>query len=64
MLEVNTTAAREHIAKSERQSFLMRERARFSTSDMLDCGIKYLHKQFVIHMVYTFFLWLNAFPLK
>ena len=50
LLEVNTTAAREHVADIGKK-ILMKERTRCSTSEMLECGIKYLDKQIVIHMV-------------
>ena len=64
MMEVNTTAAQEHVSDIERQISLIKERTLCSTSDMLDCGIKYLNKQIVIHLVYSVCLWLNAFLLK
>ena len=35
-----------------------------STSDMLDCGIKYLHKQVIIYIIYNVCLLLNAFQIK
>ena len=40
LLEVNTIAAREHVAEIEIQIRLMKERTRCSTYDTLDCGIK------------------------
>ena len=44
LLEVNNTSSQEHVAEIEGKIRLMKERTRCSTSDMLDCGIKYLHK--------------------
>ena len=60
-LEVNTTATREHVAKIERQIRLVKERTQCTTAALLSCGIKYLSKQIVIHLVYYVTLWLNAF---
>ena len=64
LLEVNTTAASEHVGEIERQIRLIKEMTRCSTSDILDCDMIYLPKQMVIHLVYNILLWLNAFPLK
>ena len=64
LTEVNTTAAREHVAKIERKNRLEKQRTWRSTSDMTDCGIKYLHTKIVINMVYNICLWLNELPLK
>ena len=64
LVEVNTTAARDHLGEIERQVRLVKERMRCSTSDMLDCGMIFLPKKIVIHLVYNFCLWLNVFPLK
>ena len=64
LVEINTTAAREHVGEIERQICLIKERKRCSTSYMLDCGMIYLPKQIVIHLVYNVCLWMNAFLLK
>ena len=61
LLEVNTTASQEHAAKIERNIHLMKDRTQFSTSDMLYCGIKYLHKNISIHQVYNICLWLKIY---
>ena len=50
--------------KIKKHIYLMKERTRRLISFMLDCGIKYLHKQIVTHMVYNVCIWLNEFPLK
>ena len=42
----------------------MKEKTWCLISYMLDCGIKYLHNQIVIHMVYNVCIWLNEFLLK
>ena len=58
------TAVRDHVAKIERQIRTVKERTRCTTAALLNCGIKHLHKQIVIHLVYDVTLWLNAFPRK
>ena len=60
-IEVNTTAAREHVGEIERQIRLIKERARAMVADM---PFKYIPKQIVIHLIYFVALWLNAFPNK
>ena len=60
-LEVNTTAAREHVGEIERQSRLIKERARATVADL---PFNYLPKQIVIHLIYFVALWLNVFPNK
>ena len=58
LIDVNTTAAREHVAEIERGISLLKERSR--------CVIKslpfqqYLPKQIVIHMVYFVCTMVNA----
>ena len=63
-LEINTTAIRDHVAEIERQIQTVKERTRCSTASLLNCGIKHLHKQIVIHLVYNVTLKLNSFPRK
>ena len=53
LAEVNTTAIRKHLEKIESQIRLIKERMRYSTSDMLDCGMTCLPKHIVIHLVYN-----------
>ena len=55
---------REYVAKIERQIRTVKERTRYSTASLLNCGIKHLHKQIVIHLVYNVTLWLNSFPIN
>ena len=64
LVEVNTTADREHVGEIESHKRLVKEKTRCSTSDMLYCGMIFLRKYIVIHLVYNVCLWLNAFPLK
>ena len=51
-LEINTAAEREHVAEFERQIQTVKERTRCTTAALLNCGIKHLYKQIVIHLVY------------
>ena len=64
LLEVTITAAQEHFDEIKRRICLMKERTQCLTSDMLYYGIKYRHEKILIHLVYNFCLWLNAFLLK
>ena len=64
LLGFNTTASQEHVAEIEIKIRLIKDRTRCSISDMLECGIKYLHNHIVIHIVYNVCLWINTFPLK
>ena len=59
LVEVNTTAAREHVAEIEQEVRLFKERTRCITSGL---PFAYLHQQIVIHLVYFICLWLNAIP--
>ena len=59
LVEVNTTAAREHVAEIEQEVRLVKERTRCITSGL---PFAYLHQQIVIHLVYFICLWLNAIP--
>ncbi len=59
MVEINTTAAREHVGKIERLIRRIKEHSRALMSDlpytMIPC-------QAVIHLVYFAILWLNSLP--
>ena len=59
MLEVNTTAAREHVAEIERGLCTIQERGRGIVSTL---PFTHLPMQVVIHLVYFVVLWLNAMP--
>jgi hypothetical protein len=60
-VEINTTAAREHVGEIERSHRTLKERARCVVSDL---PYTVLPMQMVIHLVYFVVLWLNAFPNK
>ena len=63
LVEVNTTAAREHVGDIERSIRVKKERCRCLVSSLVRVGIKFLHKQIVIiRMVYFVVMWLNAVP--
>ena len=59
LVEVNTTAAREHVSEIERFIRVVKERARAVKADMPD-EIVYLPKQVVIAMIYFIHRMLNA----
>ena len=60
-LEVNTTAAREHVCEIEHGIRLVKERCRGTHAIM---PFKQIPKSFVIHLVYLCVMWLNSFPAK
>ena len=62
LVEVNTAAAREHVGEIERSIRLMKERARCVVASLRRIGVKFLHKQILIRMVYHVVMWLNAVP--
>ena len=59
LVEINTTAAREHVGEAERGIRTIKERARCVVS-MLPYTM--LPKQMVIHLIYYVVLLINAFP--
>ncbi len=59
MVEINTTAAREHVGKIERFIRTIKERSRALMSDL---PYMPLPRQVVIHLVYFAVLWLNSLP--
>ena len=61
IIEVNTTAAREHVPEIERQICLIKDRIRCTTSDFPFYPIPRL---VFIHVVYTYVMWINAIPRK
>ena len=61
IIEVNTTAAREHVPEIERQIRLIKERIICTTSDFTFDPIPRL---VLIHVVYTCVMWINAIPRK
>ena len=61
IIEVNTTASREHVPEIERQIRLIKERVRFTTSEFPFDPIPRL---VIIHVVYTCVMWINYIPRK
>ena len=59
LLEVNTTAAREHVGEIERGLRTIQERGRGIVSTL---PFSHLPRQVVIHLVYFVVLWLNSMP--
>ena len=62
LVEVNTTAAREHVGEIERGIRLIKEQSRSVISDLRAAGFTYLHKIIVVHCVYFVVMMLNAVP--
>ena len=64
-LDINISAANEHVGEIERYHRTLKERCRCTLSDMRPIGSKayqYLHKQIVIRMVYFCVMMINAVP--
>ena len=61
IIEVNTTAAREHVPDIERQILLIKERVICTTSDFPFDPIPIL---VLIQIVYTCVMWINSIPRK
>jgi hypothetical protein len=59
MVEINTTAAREHVGKIERFIRTIKECSR---ALVLDLPFMPLPRQVVIHLIYFAVLWLNSLP--
>ncbi len=59
MVEINTTAAHEHVGEIERFIFTIKERSRALVSDL---PYNILTPQITIHLVYFAVLWLNSLP--
>ena len=64
-LDINISAAREHVGEIERYHCTLKERCRCVLSDMRSIGsdaYQYLHKQIVIRLVYFCVMMINAVP--
>ena len=61
IIEVNRTAAREHVPEIERQIRLIRERVRCTT---IYFPFDPIPRLVLIHVVYTCVMWINAIPRK
>ena len=60
-LQINITAAREHVGKIEREIRQIKERTRCTTSDF---PFEHIPTMVLIYTVYNICLWLNAFPIR
>ncbi|KAL7532846.1 hypothetical protein ACHAWF_004258 [Thalassiosira exigua] len=61
LLEINTTAAREHVGDIERGIRVIKERARTMRADM---PFAQLPRNFIVRLVFVALFWLNGFPAK
>ena len=59
LVEINTTAAREHVRLVERKIRHLKEKTRVVTSDF---PFKWIPSLVLIHTVYNCAFWINAFP--
>ena len=59
-VEVNTTAAREHVGDIERVIQFLKDRARAAMSDLHVAGFVYFHKMIIVHCVYFVCMMVNA----
>ena len=62
LVDVNTTAAREHLGEIERGIRYLKERCRCSVSTFAMVSIKYLAKPIVVRLVYNVTVLVNAVP--
>ena len=62
VVDVNTTAAREHVGETERGIRYLKERCRCSVSTFAIAGLKFLAKPIVIQLVYNVTLFVNIVP--
>ena len=60
ILDINTTTACEHIGEIERGIFWLKERMLCVVKTLCAAGVRCLHKQIVIHMVYYVIIFTNA----
>ena len=63
-VEINTTAAREHVGEIERGIRTLKERCRCVLAGLRDLGWLYLHKWVVVHRLYHVTKMVNSFPAK
>ena len=60
-LQINTTAAREHVGEIERETRQIKERTRCTTSEF---PFEHIPTTVPIYTVCNVCLWLNAFPIR
>ena len=61
-VEVNTTAAREHVGEIERAIRFKKEHLRCVVSTLRDVGFKYYHRMIIVHGVYFVIMMINGLP--
>ncbi len=61
IIQINTTAAKEHVPKIERRIHLIKEQGKGILNTL---PFKKLPRVILIELIYHVVLWLNAFPLK
>ena len=59
MIEINTTAAREHVVLTKQRIRVIKDKTRASSSQF---PFENIPVMVLIHCVYTMIFWLNAFP--
>ena len=62
LVDVNTTAACEHVGEIERGIRCLKERCHCSVRTFALAGIKYIAKPIVIHLMYNVTVHVNAVP--
>ena len=60
LLDINTTAAREHVGEIERAIQYLKQRCQCVVKSLSIAGIKFLHKQVVVRMYYFVTMMVNA----
>ena len=60
LVDVNTTAAREHIGEIERGVHLLKELVQYVATKLNHIGIIYLHNQIIIQFVYMVTMFVNV----
>ena len=61
-VEINTTAAREHVAEIEQGIWHVKERSWCVISDLRAAGFQFLHMMIIVHCVYYVIKVINAVP--
>ena len=62
ILDINTTATREHVGEIERVIHYIKQMWRCVAKSLSIPGIKFLHKQILIRMCYFVTMMVNAVP--
>ena len=62
LLDINTTAACDHVGEIERGIRWLKERMRSVVRTLSTAGIRYLYKQIFIHILYYVTTFVNTIP--